>query len=299
MIDRRGIYYDPRRPSDLELILMDTDFSPELQARALALVTRLRANNMTKYNTGGGKFTRPGARRVVLVPGQVEDDRSFVLGGVDCAGNLDLVGRVRAHEPDAFIIYRPHPDVEAGNRVGAVADEELSGFVDSIDRTSAMPALLDGVDAVHVLTSLAGFEALLRGREVITHGQPFYCGWGLTSDLAPPPRRGRVLNVAELVAGTLILYPRYLDPITRLPCPPEVLVDRLAGLRSGPTMTTKVLRGLRQRFETRRRSRRSRRRPRCGATTLETRRRRLFLPRAWRSSDRSIGTRGRTSRPSR
>jgi capsular polysaccharide export protein len=32
----------------------------------------------------------------------------------------------------------------------------------------------------------------------------------------------------ELVAGTLILYPRYVDPVTRLPCGPEVVIDRIA-----------------------------------------------------------------------
>jgi capsular polysaccharide export protein len=32
----------------------------------------------------------------------------------------------------------------------------------------------------------------------------------------------------ELVAGVLILYPRYLDPVTRLPCGPEIIIERLA-----------------------------------------------------------------------
>jgi capsular polysaccharide export protein len=184
----------------------------------------------------------------------VEDDQSWRFGGVDCTGNLDLLRRVRAQEPDAFIIYKPHPDVEAGNRVGVVPDAEVLQFADRIERTPAMPALLAGVDAVHTLTSLAGFEALLRGREVVVHGQPFYCGWGLTRDLAPPPRRGRRLSLTELVAGTLILYPRYLDPITGLPCPPEVLIARLIGLRSrpGPGAGTKLLRRLRRAFEPRR-----------------------------------------------
>jgi capsular polysaccharide export protein len=26
---------------------------------------------------------------------------------------------------------------------------------------------------------------------------------------------------------SLILYPRYLDPVTRLPCPPEIVIERL------------------------------------------------------------------------
>lgn len=249
VVDRRGIYYDPSRPSELEDILAGTTFSPRLQARAQRLIDRLLAARVTKYNTGGVGFTRPSAGRVVLVPGQVEDDQSFRLGGGECAGNLDLVRRAREQEPDAYIIYRPHPDVEAGNRLGAVPDQDLRRFADRIDRDSAMHALLDGVDAVHVLTSLAGFEALLRGREVVVHGQPFYAGWGLTRDLAAPPRRGRRLTLAELVAGTLILYPRYLDPDTRLLCSPEVLIDRLAGLQAGPTRATRVVRGVRRKLE--------------------------------------------------
>ena len=91
-----------------------------------------------------------------------------------------------------------------------------------------MVDLLAAVDAVHVLTSLSGFEALLRGREVICHGIPFYAGWGLTRDMATtPPRRSRMLSLDELVAGVLLLYPRYLDPVTGIPCPPEVLVKRM------------------------------------------------------------------------
>jgi capsular polysaccharide export protein len=35
------------------------------------------------------------------------------------------------------------------------------------------------------------------------------------------------LTIAELVAAVLILYPRYLDPVTGLPCPPEILVGRM------------------------------------------------------------------------
>jgi capsular polysaccharide export protein len=84
------------------------------------------------------------------------------------------------------------------------------------------------VDEVHVNTSLAGFEALLRGRPVTTYGVPFYAGWGLTRDLGPvPARRTAQRTIDELVAAALVLYPRYLDPLTGLPCPAEIIVERL------------------------------------------------------------------------
>ena len=76
---------------------------------------------------------------------------------------------------------------------------------------------------------MAGFEALLRGKKVTTHGVPFYAGWGLTTDLGPiPPRRSRSRSLDELVAAAIILYPTYVDPVTRLPCPPEILIQRIA-----------------------------------------------------------------------
>ena len=123
----------------------------------------------------------------------------------------------------------PIPDVDAGHRRGGVSDAQALRHVDQVVRGGGMASLLAVVDAVHVLTSLTGFEALLRGCEVVCHGMPFFAGWGLTRDLAPvPDRRCRRLGLDELVAATLILYPRYLDPVTMLPCPPEILVSRIA-----------------------------------------------------------------------
>ncbi len=185
---------------------------------------------MTKYAAAtAAPIMLPPAQRRILVPGQVEDDQSVRLGSAGVSGNLDLLRRARLAEPDAWIAYRPHPDVSSGLRKGFVEESEALRYADAVIATGAMPDLLDQVDGVHALTSLAGFEALLRGREVFTHGQPFYAGWGLTRDLgAPVARRRRRLSLPELVAGTLILYPRYLDPLTNLPCPPEILVRRHA-----------------------------------------------------------------------
>lgn len=154
---------------------------------------------------------------------------SVLAGGGGLHSNLELLRRVRALEPDAEIWFRPHPDVDAGHRKGAVPDADALHYADRIVRGGGMAALLDVVDGVHCNTSLTGFEALMRGRDVTCHGTPFYAGWGLTRDLGVvPERRARRLTLEELVAGVLILYPRYLDPLTGLPCPPEVLVARMA-----------------------------------------------------------------------
>src|SRR5690606_22713691 len=72
-------------------------------------------------------------------------------------------------------------------------------------------------------------EALLRGVPVTTLGAPFYAGWGLTRDLGPVPARRQVrADLEQLIYCALIAYPRYFDPVSRLPCPPEVAVERLS-----------------------------------------------------------------------
>jgi capsular polysaccharide export protein len=85
-----------------------------------------------------------------------------------------------------------------------------------------MGRLLEAVDEVHVLTSLAGFDALIRGKPVTTHGCPFYAGWGLTRDFCEPiARRGRLLKLDELVAAALILYPVYVSRVSKAYTTPE------------------------------------------------------------------------------
>lgn len=90
-----------------------------------------------------------------------------------------------------------------------------------------MPDLLAGADEVHTLTSLAGFEALLRAKPVTCYGRPFYAGWGLTTDIERVPRRGRRLSLDELTAAALILYPTYLSATTNAYTTPERVIDEI------------------------------------------------------------------------
>ncbi|MBF4103145.1 hypothetical protein INT80_15030 [Gallibacterium anatis] len=60
---------------------------------------------------------------MILVPGQVEDD-FYTFWFPQCKSNLALLQRVRATHPDAYIIYKPHPDVLSGNRTGDIKQEK-------------------------------------------------------------------------------------------------------------------------------------------------------------------------------
>jgi capsular polysaccharide export protein len=236
VVDGAEPHYDSSGHTRLERLIEGGDFGPPLISRAERLIARLVDHGIGKYAHGRAAVPRPQVARVVLVTGQVEDDQSVQLGGGQVQSNLELLRRSRAAEPEAHILFRPHPDVEAGHRRGHVPDPIALQFVDAVERDAPLAGLLDMVDAVHVLTSLSGFEALLRGREVVVHGGPFFAGWGLTRDLGAPFRtRTRRASLAELVAATLIEYPHYLDPVTGIPCPVEVLVDRIEQGWEAPT----------------------------------------------------------------
>lgn len=231
--DATNAHYDPSAPSDLETLLATAAFTSSDLARADRLIALIVQSGISKYEVGGAAVpAEPKSRRRILVTGQVEDDMSVLLGGGEIRSNVELLRRARAAEPDAEIWFKPHPDVDAGLRKGRVADADALAHVDRVIRDVSMAALFAMIDGIHVLTSLAGFEALLRGVAVTTHGAPFYAGWGLTHDLgAIPARRTRPLQLNELAAAVLLTYPKYLDPVTGLPCTAEILIRRLSEQR--------------------------------------------------------------------
>jgi capsular polysaccharide export protein len=237
--DDLGIYYDPSRESRLERLIAEScALPPEELERAGHLIERLAQAGLSKYNLAAPALPElpPGHR--ILVPGQVEDDASIRLGCGAERSNLELLARARAENPRAVILYKPHPDVAAGLRPGRLSREEALDHADMVLEAADPAALIGAVDEVWTLTSLMGFEALIRGRAVTCLGTPFYAGWGLTRDLGPvPARRQARPSVAALAHAALIGYPRYRDPVTGLPCPVEVVVQRLAMgelPRSGP-----------------------------------------------------------------
>ncbi|WP_018437952.1 capsular polysaccharide biosynthesis protein [Paraburkholderia atlantica] len=244
VIDRRGLYFDASRPSDLSVLLNETKFTATELARAAALRNKVVQLGVTKYNLGRRRpaWTAPAGKQIVLVPGQVADDASIRLG-TRAIGTADaLLREVRRLRPDAFVVYKPHPDVLSGNRNGLIDAQQLA---DVVDTEADLLSLVDAADEVHTLSSLAGFDALLRGKAVFTYGLPFYAGWGLTHDaLAPLPWRHRTLTLDMLCAGVLLRYPLYYDWKTRLFTTPEAVVEQLAPQAARPL---KKVRGNRMR----------------------------------------------------
>lgn len=245
VMDRTGIYYDGSAPSDLENFLNSHSFDENDLRRGHALKEQILAARVSKYNVGnrGTLDFRADAdgRQVILVPGQVEGDASLVFGSPKISKNADLLQAVKAAEPQAYIVFKPHPDVVSGNRKGGVSAELLARCADLIVEDADIIDCLDAVDAVHTMTSLTGFEALMRGISVTTYGLPFYAGWGLTHDTLDMPRRTATLKLDALVYGVLCVYARYVAWPEGTSTSPECLADHISQMnrkggvaKSGP-----------------------------------------------------------------
>jgi len=230
VVDTQGIYFNPHSKSDLETLLNTYHFDDTLLKRAEALKRYLIKNKISKYNIHQDKkiilkdFKE--SQKIILVPGQVEDDASIKYGA-NSMTNLMLLKEARENAKDAYIIYKPHPDVFVGNRKGKVSNTDALKYCDTIITDVSLDSVLALADEVHTMTSLVGFEALIRGKTVYTYGLPFYAGWGLTTDSRVSKNRIIQRTLHELIAATLILYPRYINPKNNNLCEVEVLLDIL------------------------------------------------------------------------
>lgn len=216
VVDGQGLYFDPEAVSDLESLLNKYDCSELELQRARELRRLVISARVSKYDVSvsSQRIHESVDKLSVLVAGQVEDDESIKRGCSDITTNASLLRAVRKARPDAWIIYRPHPDVQSGNRHGKVDPFTEQSCADVVDVDSSIVDCIEACDELHTMTSLSGFEALLREKRVVTYGAPFYAGWGLTQDYRSLERRSRQRNLDELVYLVLLKYPRYVDIAT-------------------------------------------------------------------------------------
>ena len=220
LFDKKGIHYDASKVSDLEDLLQNFNVNHNQICRAKRIIDLIIKLKISKYNLRSKKeMNLPNNildKQIIGVLGQVETDNSIIYGVPDdtiTKTNFALVEQVRKDYPDAYIIYKPHPDTESGLRIKGTKDSSIFENADFIANKISVEHLFNKVDRVAVFTSLGGFEALLRGISVSTYGLPFYAGWGLTDDKLHnhkwAKRRTRKLTIEELTFITLAKYPLY------------------------------------------------------------------------------------------
>ena len=151
-----------------------------------------------------------------------------MTGGCGLVSNLELLNACASGRPTHIFSTSRIPTSWRATVAAPCPTGCACRYADEIVGELPIASLIAMVDEVHVNTSLAGFEALLRGKAVTTHGVPFYAGWGLTRDLGPVParrtaRRTSTSSLPPHCCSTRVIW----IPLTGLPCPAEVVVARL------------------------------------------------------------------------
>jgi len=217
VFDSQDMYFNAQEPSDLEDILRyyNFDSDPELIIRSQRVISTILSTRISKYNSGATtnieSFYGVKKQRRIMVIGQVERDASIKYGCNLTITNNDLVRLASSENPDADIIYKPHPEVLQGTAPAESNPDLVRDIALVLDADISLADSLETIDHVYTITSLAGFEALIRGIPVTTVGCPFYSGWGLTDDRQANPRRNRKLTLEQIFSAAYILYPKYID----------------------------------------------------------------------------------------
>lgn len=186
VMDSQAPYFDTTRPNDLTDLIANFDFTQDGYDEALAqeVLDYYVSHRVSKYNHQPYVDVVPiygiKNKNRILVLGQVSHDDSLKYGGGIGINLLDVVNKAIEENPNAQIIVKPHPmTLDDFSMINALTKLDCLILTQSIHLVDAF----ETIDHVYTITSLGGFEALLRGKKVTVLGRPFYHDWTETSEL--------------------------------------------------------------------------------------------------------------------
>jgi hypothetical protein len=143
------------------------------------ILERIRAVSVRRF------YDNPrGGRPFVYFPLHVTDDYKIKRVIPHCADQADLVEQVANALPHGWdLVAKEHP-MDLGRTPAALLKR-----LTRIDNVRVVPPvwnshdLIEQSEAVVVISSTVGLEALLYDKPVLTLGQPFYSGLGVTMDV--------------------------------------------------------------------------------------------------------------------
>ena len=177
VMDSQAPYFDTTRPNDLTDLIANFDFEQDGYDETLAqeMLDYYVAHRVSKYNHQPYVDVVPiygeKSKKRILVLGQVPHDDSLKYGGGIGITLLDVVNKAIKENPEAQIIVKPHPmTLDDPSVVSTLTKLDCLILTQSIHLVDALKT----IDHVYTITSLGGFEALLRGKAVTVLGSPFY-----------------------------------------------------------------------------------------------------------------------------
>ena len=211
VFDKTGLYYNTDGSSELDNLLDNYNIPEQLLREGSKLFELFQQSNTSKYNPYFTKKDRTiKTTRSILVIGQVDSDASLRFGNTANWNAEDIVRLAKKENPSAQITYRPHPEIFKGYQDSKFKFDKVKFFANVQSPEVDIIDAISRADHIYTICSLAGLEAVLRGKKVTVLGRSFYGGWGLTDDRVEYSQRNRKLSKLELFIIIYIIYPKYL-----------------------------------------------------------------------------------------
>lgn len=213
ILDDIAPYFDARQPSRLEVTLNQQNFAidEEAKQRTRSIISQIISNRITKYNKYVPKLINHSEieKDSIIVIDQKRGDASIEYARADNHTFDRMIQAALTENPGKAIYLKTHPDNLHRNMT------TQSGFCDPrikiIRDDISAPDLMDAAGKVYVVSSQMGFEALIRGKEVVVFGLPFYAGWGITDDRSSLVRRSQKRTIEEIFYVACIQLSVYID----------------------------------------------------------------------------------------
>ena len=123
-------------------------------------------------------------RPFVYFPLHVVDDYKIKRVLPHCADQASLVEQVARALPQGYdLVIKEHPMAIGRTPLSFLRRLRAARNVRLVAPDTSSHGLVSAAEAVVVIGSTVGLEALLYGKPVLTLGQPFYSGYGITLDI--------------------------------------------------------------------------------------------------------------------
>lgn len=236
LADSQGIHYDAAGGSDL-LGALDSGepvgwmrSGPGQNENPAAVMERFRQSGVSKYNWFPGEYHDAPATETpgILVVDQTRGDMAIRRGGL-VEGDFDRMLRAAFDECEGAPVYlRAHPDHLFRSKKTCFSADLLKDTRLRLLSPDLPPArCFSFCHTVMTGSSLMGMEALIHGCKVITYGNPFYAGRGLTEDRGGTVVPRRPVSLVELFEAAYLRYCHYFDPDTGDACGLGDILDHI------------------------------------------------------------------------
>lgn len=212
IIDDSGMmYFDAARESLLHNLIRNISLDEEKTTEAKSYINKIIKNNISKYNLPNSEQLHR-IKDAILVIGQNENDMSIAKSGAIFTTNETLLKHVMSKNVGKDIVYKPHPDTLNNNKNRRSCPEKIDGVI-IINDLHHLFNNVSNISEVHTISSLLGFEFLVRGLKVYCYSRTWYSGWGLTEDTYYSEDEIYKKTTLDLFYCAYILYPCYYTSI--------------------------------------------------------------------------------------